>query len=115
MGVIPCSAVAPSSKSDRVTFMPRISAVAAVTPPGCAARGCHQRDQLFLLVPTPLTTLVLVECGERTIIGYVLEVFPVPSPFGSPCVGFPASGAARRVGGSANFPTKVVVSESEVR
>ena len=72
---------------------PRVPAVAAVALPHAVARGCHQCDQLLLLVPTQLASLVLVECGGRTIKEMVLVFYAGPPPFGPPCAavcGFPS-------------------------
>ena len=95
--------------------LPRKLAVAAVALPHAADRGCHQRDQLLLLVPTQLSSLILVECGGRTIKEKFWVVYLGPAPFGPSCAAPSVSGTAHRVGGSASSPTKVVVSETEVR
>ena len=66
--------------------------IAGEFPASFAARGCYRCVRLFLLVPTQLTSLVLVVCGGRTIIGKVLAPFRLPLPFGPPCAavgGFP--------------------------
>ena len=111
MEVVSCSAVACSSRNNNATFKPKLAAVAAVAPPHTAARGFYQCDQLLLLVLMQLATLVLVECEGGTIIGKVLVFYADPPPCATP----PTSGAARRVGGCASSPTKVVVRETEVR
>ena len=118
MGVVPCSAVAPSLKSDNVTFWPRVAVVAAAALSRFTAYSCHQRDRLFLLVPTQLTSLVLVECGGRTIKESVLalsRLLPLSGCRAPPWLAPPASGAPRRVGGNASFSLEVVGRKKDER
>ena len=49
--------------------------IAGEFPASFAVRGCYRCVRLFPLVPTQLTSLNLVECGGRTIIGCVLGGF----------------------------------------
>ena len=115
MEVVSCSAVAYSSRNESLKIgRGLLPSLRRVAPPVAATNVISSSSWFQHNLPHSFWLSVEGEQLRRSFV----KTYPVRRLSGRrapPCVAPSASGAVRRVGGSASFPTKVVVKETEVR